>query len=317
MPLVRQYSVLQKPDSSGSWSKFGPLRAAGFACELGHKYCRDKGLGSLIAKDLEKVSVAGPLQLLEQGSWRRISSCELQLANRDALLALKVVQLHRRFFSDIDFNRWAVDVPKGRGNGSADLLGDFSTPKNFGCTGRTWVELKLMADRRFDQKYQEVKEQLQVKLEKACKADPSICAVMLVVVKAQRVGHTWEPKTLVSQLLLSGCVDWKILAGRPPAFKRAGKTNPFTKPSLQEVWDKLGEEEVCPATHQKAYHLKHFLQALGLPCTSLKKRIGAFHEMLLQSGVSTKFRQVKIPGMPGSPPWMGTREMYRALYKSL
>ena len=122
-----------------------------------------------------------------------------------------------------------------------------------------------MAASRLEQKYQAVKEQLQGQLGNACKADPSICAVLLVAVRAHRHGSTWEPKPLVAQLLLSGSEDWKTLAGRPPAFKRAGKTNPLTKPSLQEVCDKLGKGEVCPAMRQQLFHLKHFLQVLKLP----------------------------------------------------
>ena len=102
----------------------------------------------------------------------------------------------------------------------------------------------------------------------------------------------------------------------PPAFKRAGKTNPLTKPSLQEVFDKLGKGEVCPAMRQQLFHLKNFLQVLQVPCTSLKKRLAAFHQMLMQAGVPSKFRQVKSPGTPGRPPWMGTKTMYRALYDS-
>ena len=170
-----------------------------------------------------------------------------------------------------------------------------------------------MSEVRFNEKYQEAKEQLHEKLGKACAADPSIGAVMLVAVKAHREGPAWQPKVLVSQLLLSICTEWQTLAGRLPALKIAGRANPFTKPSLQEVCDKLGEAEVCPATRNNVFHLKHFLKA----CTSLKKRMIAFHKMLSRSKVLSKFRQTKCPGMPGSLPWMGTNAMFRALYKSL
>ena len=183
---VSDYSSLRKKDEDGEQILFHPVLAAGLAIELGHKLCRGRGngLGRLTAGDLSKVSISGDtLQLKDKNRWRKVRSCHLKLRRQDAALALDAVKKNRKLFSDIKFNLWDVDEPMPAGLGHFDLLGDFSTSKNFGANGAVWVELKLFAATDFEDKFEKAKGKAAKTLVALKRVKAGVDAVMLVAVK--------------------------------------------------------------------------------------------------------------------------------------
>lgn len=318
MPLVTRYSNLRKLDSSGNLTPLTPLRAAGLACELGHKLCKAKGRGNLEVDDLRRISLSGTLQKKELLRWRRVPTCELELATDDAQLAYSVVLQQREFFADINFNLWQVDRYVGSRLGSCDLIGEFSTGRNFGVQGLTWVELKILSAYNFNEKYERHRLGVAAKLPRITHANDALEAAMLVAAKVEKNGRSWVCKSLVAQLLVpddQGDANWKTLAGKAPSSISAGRTNPLLKPTLQQIWDQI-EVWTDPTTAEDVYLASNFLALLGLPDDSLKKRCRGFNDFLRRRGVPLLYKRA-LPNRPGAPPWVGTKETFRSLYKAL
>ena len=145
-------------------------------------------------------------------------------------------------------------------------------------------------------------------------------AVMVVVVKCYRSEQVWKPRAMLAQLLLAGAANddqWKTLAGDPPSKKISpGRLDCVKKPSLQELWGAL-EKWYHPDTGQLMHLLKQFLDVVKLPSRSLKKRLETFHAILATHGNGEEFERVLFVGRTGSPPWAGTRDMYRVLLEHL
>jgi len=250
--------------------------------------------------------------------WRKVPNCNLELAPQDASFAVKVVQKHRSFCTDLDLNLWEVDLRMPSRLGYYDLLGDFSTTRNFGVLGKLWVELKTMSAANFEKQLGDQKELLEAKLGEVHQANPSGEAVLLLATKAQRDGRGWRAPTLVAELLLVGASGWQNLTRGPPAKTPRGKANPHTKPALQEVWTKLKNKRVKhPETGRKLYRLNDFLDLLGLPTKSLGKRSKTFNTFLSKEGCADRVEQVKLPNLGGSEPWLASKDAVRCLYKQL
>lgn len=319
MTEVSDYSTLRKTDQEGQVLLFHPVLVAGLAVELGHKLCRDrKGLGKLTPGDLTKLHIAGDtLQLKDDNRWRKLRSCTLKVKRLDAALALETVHKQRKLFSDINFNCWDVDAPMPAGLGNYDVLGEFSTSKNFGAKGTVWVELKLFAATDFDNKFHKAKTWVEKTLAALKRKKAGVDAGMLVAVKVEKVGSTWVTKDVVAQLQLTGCpTQWSKVAGKAPKPITRGRADPSLKPTWQELMDKLEQWE-HPDTGETVYLLNNFLKHMPLAKKSLKKRMVGFHKILRSNGIHTKFDQPSFPNRPGSKPWAGTEEMYQCLHSAL
>jgi hypothetical protein len=330
MPTVTAYSNVRMLDSNGKLSTFAPLRAAGLAVEKGHELCRAGGPGKLQAQNLRSLELKnwGGLQVKSEDRFRSVQSCGLQVRAQDADLAKTAVAMHRVFFSEIDLNithvleKWPGKV-NGRG-GNYDLVGDFASAlytRNWGCSEKVWVELKLMAEKDFAEKCWKFRQELRAKLALLQPMETSLTlgAVMMVVVKCYRDRQVWKPRVMLAQLLLAGAGEdqWKTLAGTVPSNKVSpGRLNPVTKPGLQELWGAL-EKWYHPDTGELMHLLKQFLDEMKLPSRSLKKRMVTFHAILAEHGNGEEFEMVKFTGRAGSRPWAGTRDMYRTLWRHL
>ena len=145
MPVVTRYADVLKNDEGGTPQTFTALRAVGLAVEEGHRYCKAHGFGRLSQEAVTRVHLSGKSLRVRQGvRWRKVPSCTLQLADQEASFVLAVVEKHRAFFNDLGLNVWEVDLRIPNRLGYYDLLGDFSTRKNFGVLGQLWIEIKVI-----------------------------------------------------------------------------------------------------------------------------------------------------------------------------
>ena len=315
MLTASRYKQVQKRDETGAWKPFNPLRAAGLACELGHKLCRDKGLGRLQTEDFARLELSGGTRLLRGAHWQEQPSCTLEVAASERSFAFACVQKQRALFNDLAFNCWAVDKRMPGRLGSYDFLGDFSTATNFGACGRVWVELKVVGACRFEEKLAEHREKLEPKLARVVAADSTVEALLLVVTKAQRNGHAWLPPKLSAELLLASGGGWQQVVGDSLRRKRKRGTAGASKPLLGQVWKRMGPFERPPGTDDSAErlgHLKHFLLALGLAGDSPGRRARAWNRVLRKAGRSV-LQRVQLE-TPGKKPWLGTKATFRFLY---
>ncbi len=316
---MSDYGLLRKRQADGEHLLFHPLLAAGLGVERGHKLCKERTatFGTLTAAMLSRVSVSGEtLQLKEDDRWRKLRACTLLLRRQDAALALDVVKAHRKLFSNMSFNVWDVDVPMPAKLGHFDVLGDFSTGKNFGAHGTVWVELKVRAANGFDEKLQDDKNKINATLAELKKRKAGVDAVMLVAARVEQLGASWQLRGLVAELKLADGSEWQKVAGRAHKPITRGRSDPRRKPAWQQVLDKL-EEWKDPESGEPLYLLNHFLKEMRLPCRSLKKRSAGFHQILRSHGINAKFVPKLFPNCPGQRPIVGTEEMFRCLWEAL
>jgi hypothetical protein len=196
-------------------------------------------------------------------------------------------------------------MPSGLGH--FDLLGDFSTSKNFGANGAVWVELKLFAASDFEDKFEKAKGKAAKTLVALKRVKAGVDAVMLVAVKVEREGSSWVSKALVSQIQLTGSQEWRKVAGKAPKPITRGRADPCLKPTWQQLLDKLGDWKHTE-TGETVYSLNKFLKEMHLPRSSLKKRMVGFQEILKSNGISTKFEK---PGFPNTPNTIQSLKMHK------
>ena len=317
------YSQVKKLDEHQELKPFNSYRAVGLAVEVGHAFCKEKGLGKLLAEEgmqaLRKVELSGPnLQVADSaGRFRKVRRCDLELLREDAAFVQAMVQQHRGIAADLRFNFWEVDKKMKNRLGHFDFLGDFSTVKqNWGVKGTLWVEMKVMKDGVFvDDKLEEKRLALEEKLPRVVQAHPEVEWVLLLVTMAQKDGRSWsKPFTLVELYKLGArSGDWKTLAGG--ASKKAGRGRAKKKPGLQELWDTLPSEKI---DGQQCFYVADFLLKLGLKKDSIKKRMPAFNAMIAEEDPEAdELFQRKMPNKTGLPPWFGNRPALRALYTAL
>ena len=293
----------------------------GLACELEHKFCKDKGLGRLEVGDFSTLTVSGGIRLWKQGRkrWQAYNSCDLQLAAPERSLALACVTKQRALFSDLGLNCWAVDAQMPGRLGRYDLLGDFCGRRNFGALGRVWVELKVVGCRDFEEKLAKHREKLKPKLAQVAAADSSVEALLFVATKAEKNGKSWGRPRLTAELLLASGGNWQQLVGSSLHKKRKRGTVGEQKPSLTEVWASMtsaggwAERPGAEGGGEKLGRLKHFLRAVGLPNGNPGKRARPWNKKLGRAGHDLP-EQVQLE-TPGKKPWVGTKETFRYLHK--
>ena len=315
MVLVTAYRNLRKPGRDGSFYPFNPLRAVGLAVEQGWKANRDKGLGVLQAADVSQVSVGGKLLLQTGQRWRAAASCTLQVRPQDAALATAVVHKQRALLSDLRLNVWSVDKGGGAKKRSLDLLADFSTAKNFGVNGRLWVELKVLSSSTFESEMAKYRTELEEHFAKESRSDASLGGVLLLAARvAPGAGAGWSAPTLVALLKKRGAPDWQTLAGGSTR-KGRGRCQ-STKPPLGTLWQKVEWFQQQEGV-DKVGLLKHFLQALQLPCKNPGQRAKTFNALLKRGCCKGHVFTGKLKNKCGRKPWVATKKTFRDLYTYL
>ena len=126
------------------WKRGALLDKGALADELGHKLVHDRGLFNVFPSDLGTVRVSGSLRLLVNGRLKTLKRCLVTVRQQDAEFAHSVVvKQHALLSKDLRFNLCNVDVQTSVG--SLDLVGYFTTKKNYGCSGRVWVDVKIIS----------------------------------------------------------------------------------------------------------------------------------------------------------------------------
>jgi hypothetical protein len=311
--LVSAYSRLKKLDTErgaeGRFRTFTALRAVGLACELGHKVCSKNGLGSLVAADLGIVSVSGSLQLQDGGKWRAARACSLKLQHSDAGLAKTLVEKQRALLGDLHLNVWAVDVPISGQLGYYDLLADFSTQRNFGVTGRVWIELKVFGVSSFSRQVTDARKHLEETLVKV--GDTTVGAVLLLVARVEKVGVAWGAPALTASLYKRGSDGWVDVVG--PVKRVARGRCKITKPSLASVWEKMEWIDLVGPTPRKVGLLKHFLLAFELQGQTVGERAETYNHKLQRSSHAGRLFVARVK-RAGRAPWVADKATFRALY---
>ena len=60
--------------------------------------------------------------------------------------------------------------------------------------------------------------------------------------------------------------------------------------------------------------LKQFLEEMGLPGGNSGKRAETFNGLLRENGFTGQLWEAKLKDKTGSPPWVGTKDTFRAVY---
>ena len=107
-----------------------------------------------------------------------------------------------------------------------DLVGYFRDKNRFDCSGRVWVELKAWGRTTFEANYNDLKNTLPAQLEAHRRHDPSLCAVVLLAAKVERVGAAWGTPQLFAELCKSGANDWWPLGSTAKAKGRGQVRGP-------------------------------------------------------------------------------------------
>ena len=121
-------------------------------------------------------------------------------------------------------NVCSVDTPCGAGH--LDLVCYFRDKNRFDCSGRVWVELKTWGRTTFEKNYNDLKSTLPAQLEAHRRHDSSLCAVLLVAAKVERVGAGWGTPQLFAELCKSGSNDWCTVGSTAKAKGRGQVRGP-------------------------------------------------------------------------------------------
>jgi hypothetical protein len=314
MLSVTSYKHVEKKNAGeAAFLEFLPLRAVGLCVELCWKLVRDRGFGALGVALVRKVEVGGELRVLSEGKWRSAQRCTLELALRDAALAVAVVKRQSAILNDLGINVWQVDT-KPQGSASTfDLLCCFHAgSKNYGVAGKLWVEIKVVTARRFDEDVATWRAQLEVALHTEHARDPDLQGVLLLVASvAKGAGGQWAAPAHFAYLKALSSDSWVVLAGAAKKTSR-GKCQ-TQKPPLQTVLDKM--EWHTAATGSSVGLLRDFLRAFGLPVNNAGQRAETFNQLLRQSGCKERIKEVKLANKTGRKPWVGSKRAFRELYK--
>ena len=282
------------------------------ADELGHKLVHDRGLCNVFPSDLGKVTVSGTLRLQQDGRLRKLKSCTVQVRPQDKEFAhLVVVKQHAVLTKDLRLNLCGVDVPTALG--SLDLVCYFNSKQNYGCSGRVWVELKVFSPKAFDERVAELKANLPARLAEERVADPSLCAVLLLVTKVEAVGPGWGTPQLSASLCKKpngGVNDWTDVVGTTKKKARGRCKN--AKPTLRTVINNMRWAKAEDG--KKVGWLKHFFRELSLDDCHAEGRAETCNRHLKSVGHSDRVEQKRVPGESGLPPFVASKEAFRVLY---
>ena len=216
--------------------------------------------------------------------------------------------------SALGLNVWSVDKGGGAKQRSLDLLADFSTAKNFGVTGRVWVELKVLGSSTFESELAKYREELEEAFAKEGNNDASLGGVLLLAARVAPCGAAWSAPTLVATLKKRGASGWQVLSG---GLTRKGRGQcQSSKPPLGTLWKKV-EWFKQHEGGDKVGLLKHFLEALQLPCKNPGQRAKTFNALLKRGRRPGRVFTGRLKNKCGRKPWVATKTTLRDLYAYL
>ena len=178
--------------------------------------------------------------------------------------------------------------------------------------GLLWVELKCFAADSFDRSLAIEQSNLQNLFMKAQQRD-GMSGVMLLAAKVECTGReSWGSPALFAKLF-----DGSSWVDVSPGGSRTtqGRSSPESKKPLGVVWAQL-EWFHNPAGGAKVAKFAQFMEAAGIHCPSPGKKVRVLNKLLEKDGLLEKIRRVDV-GQPGSAPYAGTKNVFRAAYKHL
>ena len=225
-------------------------------------------------------------------------------------MALELLTNQRDLLSDLGLNWFHTDSRQG--GKSLDLVGDFSTKRNFGVLGKVWVETKAFGKLKFKQRAGKARTTLRDEFSDLKKKDPRFGAVLLLAAECEVLGSQWGPLTLKPELLSSVDGDWQQLTGKRKAARgQVQVTPPFVK-----LWSRL-EKHTTAEGSEKVRLLKDFLRLLEKPTANTVQKLGTYNRLLYLSGSVERLVQERVVEKSGKAPVVGTKRVFQALYRVL
>ncbi len=83
-------------------------------------------------------------------------------------------------------------------------------------------------------------------------------------------------------------------------------------PPLAQVLDKM--EWVTAASGGKVGYVKHFLKELKLKNQHSGEKAGTWNKLLRAAGHTGRLQQTRLANRPGRAPWVGSKDVFRALW---
>jgi hypothetical protein len=321
MVKVSRYGHVKKKGANGKYQTFTAARAVGLAVEKAHVAAKNKGLGEVSSSDVDRVHVLGDLQIFQQGAFVQCSrgaGCSLRLQPADQQVAVAVMLKQRGFLADCGINvEPCVYSPALRK--TLDLVGDFSTTRNFGISGKVWIELKAFSAATFDKSLageegEEGKVKAQFQTLRA--SDPRFHSAMLLAARLTQEGAAWGTPAVVAKLLIDG--EWKDITAGADRRPRAGRVSASRKPNLAKVFQKMSWDHVDGRGGGAKYGMvSDFMKEMGLKLGNPGKRAGTWNKIFANANQAMRFSRQKILDKPGSEPWMGTKDAFRFIWENL
>ena len=178
-----------------------------------------------------------------------------------------------------------------------------------------WVEIKVTAANDFGAEVEKFLEALEAKLPQVQQADSSIGGVLLMAARAEKLAGAGWAAPKVEALLHTPGSGWRLLCGSGPQRVARGQAK-LEKPPVAKLWKQMEWFDLAGGAGTVGL-LFHFLQGLGLPTGSAGKRARTFNKLLGKAGHPGRLVQKKIPNRAGDPPWVGSKETFREVYKFL
>jgi hypothetical protein len=144
------------------------------------------------------------------------------------------------------------------------------------------------------------------------KRDQRFGAVLLLAAECETLGSDWAVPKLKAELLAGVQGKWQKL-GRS---RKAARGQAQGKPTFLRLWGSL-EKHTTAAGGQKVRLLKHFLRELKLPHNDTTQRVKTYNKLLRAASRTERLVQEKVLEKSGLPPVVGTKEVFRELYKLL
>lgn len=308
------YGSVRKRDAGGEFRCYFPLRAVGLAVESGYKLCHEGALGLVEEGHLRQVRVSGrqgQVQVLVGKAWKATLTATLSLRAQDAALALLLLKKQRALLSEVNLNWFCTDSQLS-GKKSLDLVGDFSTKRNFGVLGKVWVEVKVFGKLSFEDSAEEARTTLRAEFATLQKKDPRFGAVLFLAAECEALGSQWGPPVLKAELLTSVGGQWLNLTGK----RRKARGQAKGKPTFLKLWTTL-QKHTTSGDGKKVRLLKHFLDLLRLPSADPGKKKKTYNELLRSAKRSERLETKKVVELAGRDPVVGTKETFQELYKLL
>ena len=313
MVVASNYCHVSKFEAStGKYFRYTPMRAIGLAVEKGLTLSKTNGVGSLMPSDVKSVCISSPIgvRMLQDGTWRKVDRVQLDVQEPEQSASLNIVKHIRSVVSELGLNLWYVDMKMPGGLGFHDLVGDFSGPTNYGSLGLNSTEIKVFSVQGIERKTQTAKNKALTRFQSLQKVDGRYTGLLFICVTIATEGPgAWSEPRLTADLWMSTS-GWNQLG----AF---GRRHPKLKVN-RTLTQILGAMRFYEHDGQQLALVSDFVRELGLKKRQTYNRCKVWNTRLNKVGFRQLF--VRIPldvANPGRAPWVGSRELFKQVWRFL